>query len=196
MFNTIEGFYNKEDLGLLVLHFLNLHFYAKHQSSEVYFGGDRILGIPVHETEYLDDRGESSPYNIFLKTWRQKTNITPLHVSTFFRKTKLSECKKSPSWNQYKPHQDNVDFDIAGLIYFNSNCLKDGTYIFNNHKDYEPTIIIGSRLNRCVWYDTQIWHSPTMEQSVDERWTQPFFIIHKEKTLEKYLENNKFKKPI
>ena len=196
MFNTIEGFYSKNDLGLLVLHFLNLHFVSKHQSYELYFGGDRILGLPTHESEILEDNNESSPYNIFLKTWKEKTNIIPLHLQTFFRKTKLSECKESPSWKQYKPHQDHDIYDIAGLIYFNSNCLKDGTYIFNNKTDYEPTIIIGSRLNRCVWYNSQTWHSPTMEQSVDERWTQPFFIIHKEKTLEKYLQNSKFKKPI
>jgi len=195
MFNTIEGFYSKNDLGLLVLHFLNLHFHAKHQSHEVYFGGDRMLGLPVYESDHLTDQGESSPYNIFLKTWKEKTNITPLHFSTFFRKTKLSECKKSPSWNQYKPHQDSLSFDLAGLIYFNSNSLKDGTYIYNNRNDNEPTVIIGSRLNRCVWYDSQTWHSPTMEQSVDERWTQPFFITYKEETLQKLLDKTKYKKP-
>jgi hypothetical protein len=196
MFNTVESFYKKNDLGLLVLHFLNLHFTAKHQSHAVYFGGDRMLGLPVYESYFLSDEGESSPYRIFLETWKEKTGIQPLYISTFFRKTKLSECKKSPSWKQYKPHQDTEEFDIAGLIYFNTNCLKDGTYIFNNETDHEPTIIIGSRMNRCVWYNSQVWHSPTMEQSVDERWTQPFFIIYKEETYEIFLEKNKFKKPL
>ena len=111
----------------------------------------------------------------------RKTKINPLKINTFFRKTKLEECKKSPSWKQYKPHQDSKDFDIAGLIYFNSNQLKDGTFIYNDHTDYEPTVVIGSRYNRCVFYNTQVYHCPSMEQSVEERWTQPFLLFIKMK---------------
>ena len=95
---------------------------------------------------------------------------------------KLDECKLDTD--------DNTFYDIAGLIYYNSNSLKDGTYIYNSIGDYEPTVIVGSRFNRCVFYDPKQPHSPTMEQSVEERWTQPFFLIYKEETFKKFKEDN------
>jgi hypothetical protein len=183
MFNVIDGFYNPNNLGLIVINFLNLHFNANHQSTQDYFGGDRLLGWPTHETPFLKNEGELSPFSIFEKTWIEQTNIKPLEIQTFFRKTYLKECRKSPSWKQYKPHKDGKKFDIAGLIYFNSNRLKDGTFIFNHETEYEPTAIIGAKYNRCAWYSTQTPHSPSMEQSVSERWTQPFFIVYKEETI-------------
>tara|TARA_R110000751_G_scaffold226494_2_gene328437 strand:+ start:223 stop:450 length:228 start_codon:yes stop_codon:yes gene_type:complete len=64
--------------------------------------------------------------------------------------------------------------------------LIDGTFIFNQHSDFEPTAIVGSRYNRCVFYNCDTWHSPSMEQKVEERWVQPFFIIYKEETYKKF----------
>jgi len=191
MIKIIDNFYPNNYLGLMVLNFLNLHFENKHQPFAKYFGGDRKLGIPVYETTQLEPKDPLSPYNLFFQTFLEKTNIKPLYVRSFFRKTKLSEMKESPSWKQYRPHtDDNTFFDIAGLIYYNSNSLKDGTYIYNSIDDYEPTVIVGSRFNRCVFYDPKQPHSPTMEQSVEERWTQPFFLIHKEETFKKFKEDN------
>ena len=190
MINIVNDFYEPNNLGLIILNFQNLHFESKHQPCTKYFGGDRKLGYPVYETVALkkgDEENELNPYNIFIKTFEKKTNLKPLYVNTFFRKTKLSEVKDSPSWKQYKAHQDDFHWDIAGLIYFNSNFLRDGTFIYNTLDDYEPTLIVGSRYNRCVFYDPKIPHSPTMEQNVEERWTQPFFLIYREQTIEKYL---------
>jgi len=190
MFNLIDRFYDQNELGLMVVNLMNMHYQPMYQPNRKFFGGDRMLGHPVHETGWFNDEGPMCPYDIFIRTFKKKTNIEPLFVKTFFRKTKLSECKESPSWKQYKPHQDSVNCDLAGLIYFNSNCLKDGTYFFNKEDDFEPTAIIGSKCNRCVFYSADRWHAPTMEQSVDERWTQPFFIIYKEETLKKFKEKN------
>jgi|TARA_R100001463_G_scaffold10419_3_gene30462 hypothetical protein len=189
MFNLIENFYSANNLGLIVANFINLHFSPNHEPNDLYYGGDRLLGMPTNESKRLTDEGPFSPYSIFKKTWEEKTNTKPLLITTFFRKTKLEEFKKSPSWKQYKPHRDSSTCDVAGVIYFNSNRLHDGTFIFEKTQDYEPTVIIGSRYNRCVWYNSQIPHSPSMEQTVDERWTQPFFIIYKEETLK--LHENK-----
>lgn len=186
MFNLIDGFYDQNELGLVTINLINMHYNSTHQPQQKYFGGDRMLGYPVHETNYFTDSGPMCPYDIFIKTFTNKTNIKPLHLETFFRKTKLSECKESPSWKQYKQHQDSAYFDIAGLIYLNSNSLKDGTLFFNSEHDFEPTCIIGSKGNRCVFYSAETWHAPSMEQSVEERWTQPFFIIYKEETLKKF----------
>ena len=190
MFNLIDSFYGQNELGLIIVNLINMHFKATYQPSVEYLGGDRMLGYPVHETDSFVNYEPKCPYDIFIKTFIKKTNIKPLYLKTFFRKTKLSECKESPSWKKYKQHQDSYDFDLAGLIYFNSNSLKDGTFFFNSKHDFEPTGIIGSKANRCVFYSAETWHAPTMEQSVEERWTQPFFIIYKEETLKKFKTKN------
>jgi len=98
------------------------------------------------------------------------------------------EIKKAACYKNNKPHKDDLGWDLAGLIYFNSGSLKDGTYIYNSEYDFDPSIIIGSKMNRCTYYDTQVWHSPGMEQEIEERWVQPFFIVHKKETLEKINE--------
>lgn len=180
MFNLIDSFYEPNDLGLMVMNFLNAHFITTHQSSEVYYGGNRIKGYPCYETKSQKTVNPNNPYcpcGIFIKTFEKKTGIKIKEFQTFFRKTKKQELKDSPSWKQYKQHTDEDRFDLAGVVYYNSNSLKDGTHLFNTRDDYEPTAIVGSRYNRCVFYNAQQPHSPSMEQDVEERWVQPFFIV-------------------
>tara|TARA_R110000822_G_scaffold73937_1_gene177861 strand:+ start:562 stop:1119 length:558 start_codon:yes stop_codon:yes gene_type:complete len=181
MFNVIENFYEPNDLGLMVMNFLNLPFNATYQSKEVNYGGDRNKGYPCYESQILNEGDKNNiycPYNMFKQTFEKKTQKKIIKLQTFFRKTRIKELKKSPSWKQYKPHTDSAIYDIAGLIYYNSNCIKDGTYIFNTKDDFEPTVIIGSKYNRCVFYNSQQPHTPSMEQEVEERWIQPFFISY------------------
>ena len=40
----------------------------------------------------------------------------------------------------------------------------------------EPTIIIGAKSNRCVFYNSQAWHAPLQEKETEKRLVQPFFI--------------------
>jgi hypothetical protein len=188
LFNCIDNFYKPHDLGLMTVHCLNFHFNSTHQSLTNYFGGDRLKGYPCYETPDLkSDDNLLNPYNIFKNTFENHLNTELLHVKTFFRKTKLAELKASPCWGQYKPHRDH-DADFAGVIYFNSNSFDDGTNFYCNEHDYEPTASIGARLNRCIFYDINTWHSPKMKQVVEERWVQPFFAITKKETLEKHME--------
>ena len=188
MIQYIDNFYDTNDLGLQVICFLNMHFDVTHQSGGLWYGGDRMKACPCHETKDIANNktDQIGPYHIFKKTFELKTNLKILHCETFFRKSKLEELKKSPSWKQTKPHRDDKTFDIAGVVYYNSNSLKDGTYLFDTEISYEPTVIVGSKLNRCVFYDPQVPHSPSPEQEVEERWTQPFFIIHKQETFERF----------
>lgn len=192
LFNLVDNFYEPNDLGLMVMNFLNLNFTPTFQPQGTYFGGDRMKAYPCYETKNLISDGENpfSPFDIFKKTLENKTGITPLKMYTFFRKTKLEELKKSPSWNKYKQHCDAKDYDLAGIIYFNSNSLNDGTNFYNSLDDYEPTAVIGARTNRCVLYSTQTPHSPVSTQEVEERWVQPFFVITKEETLKLHKEKN------
>ena len=134
-----------------------------------------------------------NPFNfatIFQNTFEKQSKLKVLHTKTYLRKTKLSELKESPSWNQYKPHQDSDSFDFAGVVYYNSNSIKDGTNFYTQKDDYEPTAVIGAKMNRCVFYSSQIFHSPVMEQKVEERWIQPFFLITNEQTLKKFKGSN------
>ena len=57
--------------------------------------------------------------------------------------------------------------------------------MYNTMTDFEPTAVVGSRVNMGVFYSTQQPHSPTIDQTVEERWVQPFFIVYKKETLEK-----------
>jgi hypothetical protein len=189
LFNCIDNFYKPHDLGLMTIHFLNFHFQATHQSLSQYFGGDRLKGYPCYETvDFSPNENKMNPYTIFKNTFENHTQIPLLKIKTFLRKTKLSELKASPSWGQYKPHQDDKA-DLAGVIYYNSNSIDDGTNFYNSSFDYEPTACIGAKLNRCIFYSVDTWHCPKMNQSVEERWVQPFFLITKKETLEKNMES-------
>ena len=189
MFNVIEDFYDPSDLGLITLNFLNLPFHPVHQPRNIYYS-DRTKAYPCYETDkFFKSLSPTDPVGLFKKTFENKTNLKIISLQTFFRKTILEELKKAPSWKQYRTHKDSKIFDLAGVIYFNSNSLKDGTYIYNKMDDYEPTTIIGSRCNRAIFYSTQQPHCASMEQEVKERWIQPFFVVYKQETYDMYKEN-------
>jgi hypothetical protein len=186
MINVIDNFYPENVLGILTLKFLNLPFQATWQSNQQYYS-DRMQGYPCHETFHLKDNDYGQL--IFKEQFKLKTNINILHMQTFLRKTKLKELQKSPSWGQYKPHVDGDIWDYAGVVYFNGASLKDGTRMYSYEHDYEPTLMVAAKLNRCIFYNSLDWHSQSMEQTVEERWVQPFSLITKETTLEKYNKN-------
>jgi hypothetical protein len=183
MFSLIEDFYEPNELGLVVLNFINLYFKPIYHSKQEFYQ-DRLQSYPCYETDWCND--DDYLKKVFIKTFEKKTNIKILHCLTFLRKTKLNEFKKSASWGRLSPHVDTDIWDLAGLIYMNSNSIKDGTLFYNNKQDYEPTAVIGSKLNRCVYYSSMQPHSPSNKQHVEERWIQPFFIITKEQTYENY----------
>ena len=187
----IENFYSPSDFGLVVAHFVNEHFQPTHQSKEESYGGNRFNAYPCYETNfYFENNNEYSLANLFKKTFEEKTNLKLLHFKTCLRKIKLSELKKSASWGQHKPHEDNkIECDTAGIIYFNSGSLKDGTNLYKSKNDYAPTVMVGSYPNRCVFYDSSIPHQPGAEQEIEERWVQPFFAILDERVYKRWREN-------
>lgn len=187
MFNCIDDFYEPYALGLQGLVFQNSYFTPTYQSYDAYYGSDRLKAYPTYETSPVEEDSQPfSCYNLFKETFEKKTNIKILKVKTFFRKTKLHEMKQSPCWGTYKQHVDPKTFDLAGLVYFNSHSLKDGTYFYNDLHSFEPTAIVAAKPNRCIFYNPQLPHNPPYEQEIEERWTQPFFIVYKEETLEKF----------
>tara|TARA_R100001509_G_C4783139_1_gene187127 strand:- start:64 stop:645 length:582 start_codon:yes stop_codon:yes gene_type:complete len=188
MFTLIDNFYDYNDLGIMTLYFMNLPFNQTYQS-QAWKVSNRLQAYPCYETQVFNESDvKDSPYHIFKKTLEKKTNIKPLLIQSLFRKIKLNELKNSSVYQKDRPHKDNIDFDYAGLIYFNSNSLKDGTKLYLEENDFDPTVIIGAKVNRCIFYDTQQPHSTPVDQNVEERWVQPFMLITKESTYEKHKE--------
>jgi len=184
MFSLIDDFYNRTDLGMLSLIFMNSTFSKTHQSQQ-WPVSDRMQAYPCYESMTLNkSETEGNPYKIFKDTFEKKTNIKILKLHSFFRKIKLEELKNSNVYKKDRPHTDSKEYDIAGLVYFNSTSLIDGTKIYNYTSDFEPTAVIGSKPNRCVFYNSAQPHSAPYEQVVEERWVQPFFLVVKEETLE------------
>lgn len=191
MLSIIDNFYEPSDLGLMTLNFVNIPFLPTYHSKE-WPVSDRMQGYPCYESEQIKyEESKISAYQIFYNTFIKKTNLKPLVVETLLRKIKLEELKKAPIYKKERPHRDNENFDLAGLVYFNSNSIKDGTMLYNFETDYEPSVIAGSRVNRCVFYSTNQPHSAPTDQWVEERWVQPFFLITKEETLERYKKSQK-----
>jgi hypothetical protein len=46
----------------------------------------------------------------------------------------------------------------------------------NNNFQIEPDVIVGAKPNRCVFYDSQIYHKPLQDPNTEIRIIQPFFI--------------------
>jgi|TARA_R100000005_G_C4925461_1_gene156821 hypothetical protein len=186
MFTVIEDFYSPSELGLMSLYFMNLPLLESYQS-KAWKVSDRFQAYPCYESEIIPKSDEKNhPYKIFKDTFEQKTNLKPILINTYFRKIKLEELKKSAVYKKDRPHKDDDTFDYAGVVYFNSHSIKDGTKIYNDERDFEPSVIIGSKVNRCVFYDSEQPHSAPYDQNVEERWIQPFFLITNESTYKKY----------
>jgi|TARA_R100000231_G_scaffold3116_1_gene5748 hypothetical protein len=186
MITIVEDFYSPEDLGIMSLYFMNTPFLESYHSKE-WQVSNRLQAYPVHESAQIPKSDDPrSAYQIFKRTLEYKTNLKPLYIKTLLRKIKLSELKESAVFKNDRPHMDDETFNYAGLVYFNSNSIKDGTKLYSDERDFEPTLIVGARVNRLVLYNTQQPHSTPMDQHVEERWVQPVFLITEKETLDKY----------
>ena len=190
MLTIIEKFYDPNDLGLFSLYFMNLPFNKTHQSKQ-WPVSDRMQAYPCYESDNLEkSENQYSPYQIFKSTFERKTNKKLYFIESFLRKIKLEELKNSAVYKKDRPHKDPPIYDYAGLVYFNSNSIKDGNKIYDDERDFEPTVIVGSKVNRCVFYNSQQPHSTPYDQMVEERWVQPFFIITEEETYKRHKGEN------
>ena len=72
MFSLIDDFYNRTDLGILSLTFMNTVFSATHQSQE-WPVSNRMQAYPCYESITLDkSEKEGNPYKIFKDTFEKK----------------------------------------------------------------------------------------------------------------------------
>lgn len=171
MINLIDKFYTNEMLQQ-VFNQINLaEFFKSQQPTNKDL--DRFQCYPTYETNKLDTN------NIIQKYMEEKLSKIinkKFSLYSFFRKTLKSEVEKSLSYKYLAKHTDGIDIKYAGVIYLNSSSIKEGTYLYDEMTDLEPTLIVGSKHNRLVMYDAHIPHSPSVEQWKEIRLTQPFFI--------------------
>lgn len=169
--NIIENFYSEEHYGIMqhVLH--TAPMFAKYQPHSVYYP-NRLQAYPCWETEVLIDL----PLNILKKTLELKTGFKIKQIDSYFRTIKKSELEQSPflGRDESTVHQDDGR-QFAGVIYFDSFSIKDGTRLYSYKHQIEPDIIIGSKPNRCIIYKSDLFHSAGIDWRQDKRTVQVLF---------------------
>lgn len=170
----IDNFYDKEVFSKIYALVKDYNFLKTYQPQS-WRNINRMEAYPCYETNILTP--DNFIFQQFVKKFQEKTLFKLKLIKTLIRKTykkELSEGMKNKKI--FEPHQDE-GFDLAGIIYFDTENLNDGTIIYSNKK---PSIIIGSKPNRCLYYNALEWHQPNLDQETDVRIVQTFFI-----TLEK-----------
>lgn len=174
--NIIENFYSADDFKHMATMALVSQYQAAWQPRNKFYMS-RSHGYPCFESWFLEN---DLLYQIFLKTFQEKTNFKIKKIFSLFRKIYSKELKNVIKYGMI-PHQDNKEYNLAGIIHFNTFGLNDGTGLFStyeeNNMQIEPDIIIGAKPNRCVFYDSQLWHKPLQDENTEMRIVQPFFII-------------------
>ena len=174
IFNVIDNFYEENDFMTLITA-ANLNSYiATYQPYNNINFINRLQAYACYETKEMVN--EDNLLKIFISTFEKKTNLKIKRIQTFIRKIINSELKHVFEYGLPKHKDSTENFQIAGVIYINTFNLKDGTRLFSFEQQIEPDILIGSKPNRCVYYDTNIWHSPGHNENTEVRFVQPFFI--------------------
>lgn len=172
MIHLIENFYEKDFFRKVITATEQLPFENSFQPPSLNTD-NRLQAYPTWETKFLKT---TDPIYIYLNKKLKKLVEQPFTMHTFFRKTLLSELKKSNAWEGLQRHKDDDYGFLAGLIYLNTNSINDGTYLYENFTDTEPTLMVASKINRFILYNSQQPHTPGVKQWKEERLVQPFFL--------------------
>jgi len=173
----IDNFYSPEDFGYMMTSAMLSPYMATWQPC-IQTLPNRTNSYACYETKNFVD--SDNALKLFIDTFEKKTGFIIKEYNTLFRKIYSKELK-----NVFKygiiPHQDDGKYDIAGVIHYNSSGLDDGTGLYSSNKpeiyyQIEPDVLIGAKPNRCVFYDSQIWHRPLQDENNVMRIIQPFFL--------------------
>lgn len=168
----IDNFYNAEQFNKISYFIDNFTYKKTYQPSEVI--NNKEDGYPCYETEIL--KPNNYIFQSLVNSFKTHKNINVKMLKTYIRKTYLYELKDSNIFKKsLNPHQDKK-CDLAGVVYLNTNDINDGTIIYENESLNNPSIIVGSKINRCLFYKNNIWHQPNLNQTSDVRIIQPFFL--------------------
>ena len=167
----IDNFYNQEQLEKINNIIESSTFNKTHQPVEAI--DKREDAYPCYETAIL--KPDSYIFQNFVSCFKKYKNVNVKMLKTYIRKTYLSELKNCKIYKQgLNPHIDRR-CDSAGIVYLNTNSIDDGTIIYENNN---PSIIIGSKINRFIDYQSNVWHATNLKQTSEIRIIQPFFLYH------------------
>lgn len=173
----IDNFYSQEDFGFMMTSAM-LSSYRATWQPHAQSSSNRTNSYICHETKNFTE--DNKVFKLFIDTFQKKTGLIVEEFNTFFRKIYSKDLKNIFKYGTV-PHQDDQKYNFAGVIHYNSSGLDDGTglYSFDNKEVFyqiEPDVIIGAKPNRCVFYDSQIWHKPLQDENNEMRIIQPFFL--------------------
>lgn len=173
--NVIDDFFSFDEFNLIKHYQENSVYIATYQPSKIYYHS-RFKAYPTWECALEKN---NLIYNILLKNIQEKISKEYTISSAFLRKVYKDELLKSPfkGKNHGVIHKDNVEgVMLSGLIYFNSFSINDGTSLFSYEQQLEADMIIGSKPNRCVFYNSSIPHAAGIDWEERVRNTLVFFL--------------------
>ena len=171
----IDNFYSDEDFFYMISCSVLNPYNKTYQPNKNFFNSG-ANSYSCHESQNFVLGNKA--FLIFENTFFLKTGLRIKEIKTFFRKIYSSEITNVLKYGM-PSHKDDVDFNIAGVIYYNSFSLDDGTGLYTTENfQIEPDIIVGAKPNRCIVYDTQITHKPLQSKDNEIRIIQPFIIKH------------------
>lgn len=176
--NVIDDFFSMDDFFKIKAYQECSPYQARYQPFQANYS-NRFKGYPVWEFSIEKNH---PVYDMLLKTIELKfSNEFEIKIA-LLRKIYTDELLKSPyKGRQYGMiHKDNNDIAMAGVIYLNGESINGGTYLFSHELQVEPEIIVGSKINRCVIYDSNILHSAGIEWEDKVRNIIAFFLKRKE----------------
>jgi hypothetical protein len=173
----IDNFYNHENFEFMMTSAMLSPYMSTWQPNKKSFL-HRTNSYACHETKSFQENDNG--FKLFINTFQEKTGLIVEEFNTFFRKIYSKELKNIFKYG-IVPHRDNTKYNFAGVIHYNSSGLDDGTGLYSADSEevfyqIEPDVVIGAKPNRCVFYDTQIWHRPLQDENNEMRIIQPFFV--------------------
>jgi hypothetical protein len=173
----IDDFYSPENFGYMMTSAMLSPYISAWQPYNKSFL-NRKNSYACYQTKNFTDSDKG--LKLFMDTFQEKTGIIVEEFYSFFRKIYSKELKNIFKYGTV-PHQDDKKYNIAGVIHYNSWGLDDGTGLYSTNEEQfsnqiEPDVLIGAKPNRCVFYDSQIWHRPLQDENNEMRIIQPFFL--------------------
>jgi hypothetical protein len=171
--DIFDNFYTRDEFDKVLKDSKSLKYFKSYQPNEYYYP-NRLKAHPCHQTNVLTEQHKT--YQILKNKLIHQLNIPVKNIKTFFRKTFSKEMKKSPSIEGIK-HQDDGTYDLAAIVYLNTQSIKGGTNIFSDHQyQIEPDIIVGSKINRLIIYNASTFHSANTDLLDKTRIIQTIFV--------------------
>ena len=173
----IDNFYSQENFGYMMTSAM-LSPYKKTWQPNRQALLNRTNSYACQDTKNFEKN--EIGLKLFIDTFQEKTGLVIEDFNTFFRKIYSKEIKNIFKYGVI-PHQDDEKYNIAGVIHYNSSGIDDGTGLYSSSEkeifyQIEPDVLIGAKPNRCVFYDSQIWHRPLQDENNEMRIIQPFFL--------------------